>query len=339
MSILSGVLIGLAAWFIVRYGFVGFYTIGPNERAVISTFGKAQRVGSQTIATDPISDSLSEEEKERYSYPQVRVVGPGIYWKAPWQRVHRASIATVTSSIAHDPETPRANSNGTILEAVTKDQLNTGLTGQIRFAVSERNLYAYLFGVKNPVAHVMGYFVSVLRDRIANFEVPHVPEPSEETESPDGDLEIADVVQGISINDLRKNLRDVNERMDEECRSTGARYGIALDAALITGIDPPEEVDSALAAINTAHNHVSSEISLAQAAADQRIVQSKRAVEIETLNAQAEVEPLNALASQLRELMGAGGPTALDAYVRNTKIPLHRLAGQMVLPEGKGGPS
>ena len=59
-----------------------------------------------------------------------------------------------------------------MLEAVTKDQLNTGLTGQIRYRVSERNLYAYLFGVKNPIAHVMGYFVSILRERIANFEAP-----------------------------------------------------------------------------------------------------------------------------------------------------------------------
>ena len=65
-----------------------------------------------------------------------------------------------------------ANSGGTMLEAVTKDQLNTGLTGQIRYRVSERNLYAYLFGVKNPIAHVMGYFVSILRERIANFEAP-----------------------------------------------------------------------------------------------------------------------------------------------------------------------
>ena len=63
----------------------------------------------------------------------------------------------------------------------------------------------------------------------------------------------------------------------------GSRYGMVLDASLITGIDPPQEVESALAAINTAHNQVSSDISLAQAAADQKIVQSKRAVEIETL--------------------------------------------------------
>ncbi len=332
MTIVSAVIIGVAVWFIVRYGFVGFYTIGPNERAVITTFGRAQRVGDASTVDDPIAEALNDEEKERYRYPQVRVVGPGFYWKWPWQKVHKTSIATVTASIAYDPEDSRANHNGTVLDAVTKDQLNTGLTGQIRFSVSERNLYAYLFGVKNPVAHVLGYFVSVLRDRIANFEVPHAePEEGQGTEA-----DVSSAVDGISINDLRKNLRDLNERMDDECRSAGARYGISLDAALITGIDPPQDVDSALAAINTAHNHVSSEISLAQAAADQRIVLSKRAVEIETLNAQAEVEPLLALAEQLRELLGTGGLGALTAYVRNAKIPLHQKAVQMVMAERKG---
>ena len=83
--------------------------------------------------------------------------------------------------------------------------------------------------------------------------------------------EIATAAIGVSINDLRKNLRDINEHMDRECKSAEARYGIVLDASLITGIDPPAEVESALAAINTAYNQVSSDISLAQAAADQKI--------------------------------------------------------------------
>jgi regulator of protease activity HflC (stomatin/prohibitin superfamily) len=329
MLALAGILFGFVGWFFFRYGVGGFYTIGPNERAVVSTFGRAQRLGEATTLEDPVAHGLRPEEAERYAYPQVRVVGPGFYWKFPWQTVHKVSIATVTVSIAFDPEHPDANQSGQVLEAVTKDQLNTGLTGQLRYTVSERNLYAFLFGVKNPVSHVMGYFVSILRDRIANFEAPG-REPSAADAASD-----LGTAQGISINDLRKNLRDLNERMDSECSSAAARYGIALDAALITGIDPPSEIESALAAINTAHNQVSSEISLAQAAADQKIVQSKRAVEIETLNAQAEVEPLLALAAQLRELK-AQGRGALAAYVRNARLRLYsRTRTLITVQEGE----
>jgi hypothetical protein len=165
----------------------------------------------------------------------------------------------------------------------------------------------------------MGYFVSVLRERIANFQGP--PRDPAATDK----ITESASVSGVSINDLRKNLRDLNEHMDRESRSSTARYGITLDACLITGIDPPTDVESALAAINTAHNHVSSEVSLAQASADQKIVQSKRAVEIETLKALAEVEPLIALASQLTALK-MGGPTVLPAYLRNVKLGLFEKA-------------
>ena len=332
MDIVLGVVVGFFLWFCARYALGGFYTIGPNERGVLSTFGRAQRLGELSTLSDPLATHLGPEERERYNYPQVRVIGPGFYWKLPWQTLHLASVATATVSIAYDPENPKANAAGHVLDAVTKDQLNTGLSGQLRYTVTERNLYAYLFGVKNPVAHVMGYFVSILRNRIANFEAPRaLHDPLAKLAEPSADS--LGGVQGISINDLRKNLRDLNESMDRDCAGAAPRYGIQLDAALITGIDPPAEVDSALAAINTAHNHVSSEISLAQAAADQRIVQSRRAVEIETLNAQAEVEPLLALASQLGELAGAGGPAAIDAYVRNAKLALHRKAKRLVLAD------
>ena len=147
-------------------------------------------------------------------------------------------------------------------------------------------------------------------------------------------MAIANEVPGVSINDLRKNLRDLNEYMDNECRSAPARYGVILDASLITGIDPPPEVESALAAINTAHNQVSSDISLAQAAADQRVVQSRRAVEIEALRAQAEVEPVKSLAAELAELHRAG-PDILGAYVRNVRLALFDKAQQIYLEAGK----
>jgi hypothetical protein len=176
----------------------------------------------------------------------------------------------------------------------------------------------------------MGYFTSVLRERIANFEAPRPAPAAASTGSAIPTPEIATAAMGVSINDLRKNLRDLNEHMDRECKSSEARYGIALDASLITGIDPPGEVESALAAINTAYNQVSSDISLAQATADQKLVQSKTAVEIETLKAQAEVEPLRALAAQLRELKNTG-PDALSGYVRNVRLRLFNEARRAIL--------
>lgn len=325
-----GILFGVVTWFLVRYLAAGIYTVNQNERAVKTTFGRAERVGNATTLSDPISSFLSEEEKPRYDFPQVRVIPPGgPYFKWPWERVYKVNVATQTIGMAVDPDARDANQGGSVLEAVTKDQLNTGLTGQIRYRVCDKNLYAYIFGVKRPISHVMGFFASILRERIANFEAPPAsPEMLREGHLPTPEAAAAAV--GISINDLRKNLRDINEHMDRECKSSEARYGITLDASLITGIDPPPEVESALAAINTAYNQVSSDISLAQAAADQKLVQSRTAVEIETLQAQAEAEPLKALAHQLHELKQSG-PDALKAYIRNVRLKLFASSSRAIL--------
>lgn len=322
MDVTLGMLVGLLAWLAVRYGLSCLYTVDQNERAVKTVFGRVQRVGEAMTAQSALGESLSDDDKPRYNYPQVRVIPPGgPYFKWPWERIYKVSIATQTMNMAHDPEDPTANAHGTVLEAVTKDQLDTGLTGQIRYRVAESNLYAYLFGVKHPISHVMGYFVSVLRERIAGFAAPIGADAARGGE--------VSAVTGVSINDLRKNLRDLNEHMERECASSAARYGIILDASLITGIDPPGEVETALAAINTAYNQVSSDISLAQALADQKIVQSKRAVEIQTLNAQAEVEPLVALARELGVLRESG-PDTLRAYLRNVRVPLFAHARSVV---------
>jgi regulator of protease activity HflC (stomatin/prohibitin superfamily) len=170
----------------------------------------------------------------------------------------------------------------------------------------------------------------VLRERIANFEAPSLRIP--------GAVGVgrgeATKIEGVSINDLRKNLNALNEQMDHECRQSAARYGIVLDASLITGIDPPKDVESALAAINTAHNEVSAEISTAHALADQKIEQSKRAVEIETMRAEAEAQPLLQLAERLSALK-AGRPNALKVYVRNASLDLIGRARRVFLEEAR----
>jgi hypothetical protein len=79
---------------------------------------------------------------------------------------------------------------------------------------------------------------------------------------------------------------------------------------------------------------VSAQISLAQAEADQKIEQSKRAVEIQTMRAQAEIQPLLRLAEQLERLK-ASGAGVLRAYLRNVRLALYQRAGRVISEVGQ----
>lgn len=327
MPITAAFLLGLLLYCIYRVVIRAFYTVKPNERAVITSFGRAERMGDQLV-----SDVLmNEEEQQRYRFPRLHVIGPGgPYFKWPWQEVHKVDVATQALDLTWDPTKRQAT-----IEAVTKDNLTTGVNGQIRFRISENNLYGYCFGVDDPMQHVMGYFIAVLRERIATFSDPKGKSLLTEGElQSEGGPAAADLSEGVSINDLRKNLPLLNDYMEQQCRTTGARYGIELDAALITQIDPPQEVDRALSAINSTRNQVAADISTARADAEQQITMSKRAVDIATNNAQAEVAPLKELADTLAQVKAGGGSEALRAYVRNMRIPLLGKARRIVLSTG-----
>ena len=306
-------LAGVCLYALVRVVLTGLFTVRPDQRAVLSSFGRAERMPKADVAEGDPADG------GRYVYPAVRVIRPGgPYFKWPWQKVHKVSVSTEAVDVTWDPTKQQST-----IEAVTKDNLTTGVNGQLRFRVCESNLYAYLFGVSSPLQHVMGYFVSVLRERIANFEDPKGGGLISTDElSGDGGGTMQELSEGVSINDLRKNLPLLNAFMEEQCKGTAGRYGIELDAALITEIDPPPEVDRALSAINSTRNQVAADISTARADAEQQITMSNRAVEIATNNAQAEVAPLKELAATLTQVKGEGGGGALKAYLRNMRMPL-----------------
>ena len=316
--------VGLGIYVFFRVLVTSLYTVRPDERAVITSFGRARRMAGSARVED---SNLNEEEHERYSYPAVEVIGPGgPYFKWPWQKVHKVSVATEAVDLVWDPSKMQST-----IECVTKDNLTTGVNGQIRYRINQNNLYAYLFGVDSPLEHVMGYFISVLRERIATFT-----DPKGQTllggDEMAGQTSAVDLSEGVSINDLRKNLPLLNDFMEQQCRKTSGRYGIELDAALITEIDPPAEVDRALSAINSTRNQVAADISTARADAEQQITMSNRAVEIATNNAQAEVAPLNVLAETLARIKNEGGGTALKTYLRNMRVPLLAQARRIVIP-------
>ena len=307
---LLGFLLGIVLAGVMTLLF-GVYTIGPTERGVLTTFGRAQRING-SVATDPeLSSLLTKEELPRYDFPLINVVKPGgPYFKWPWQRLYRIDMTIQTTDITWDPDIQQS-----MIEAVTKDNLTISLTGQLRWKPCERNLYGYLFGVARPRAHVMGYFISVLRDRIATFH-------SQGADSS---------VDGISINDLRKNLSTLNQFMEVACRKTAARYGIELEAALVTTIDPPGDVDDALASINTTQNQVAAAISQARADADQKLTMAEQAVQIARNMADADAAPILELGKTLTDMYAQGGQGALDSYLRNATLPLREKASQTVI--------
>ena len=229
MSSLLAFIAGIAIFTIVRILFGCLYTVRPDQRAVVTSFGAAEKLNAAPQDSD---DSESDpEEKNRYDYPQLRVIGPGgPYFKLPWQQIHKVSVATQAVDLSWDPSKKQNT-----IEAVTKDNLTTGVNGQLRYRVSENNLYPFLFGVTSPLEHVMGYFISVLRERIANFTDPKGQSliAEDEMDGEDGEKSSIELSEGVSINDLRKNLPLLNQYMEEQCRHTTARYGIELDAAKI----------------------------------------------------------------------------------------------------------
>ncbi len=333
MIALFSFVLGVFVYFFFRSIISGFYAIKPNERAVLTSFGRAVRMPAMLEPRAP-APALSADEEQRYRYPAVEVIKPGgPYFKWPWQEVHRVDVATQSVPLTWDPTKPQNT-----IEAVTKDNLTTGVNGQIRYRVSENNLYAYLFGVESPLEHVMGYFVSVLRERIATFVDPRGESLVAAGELEIGGVTAAELGEGVSINDLRKNLPLLNQYMEEQCLSTTGRYGIELDAALITEIDPPQAVDHALSAINSTRNQVAADISTARANAEQQITMSKRAVEIARNNAEAEVAPLREMAQTLDGIKREAGSAGLMAYLRNQRLALLGRARRIVLGGGASSP-
>ena len=79
---------GIVVFTIVRVLIGCLYTVRPDQRAVVTTFGAAEKLPNAP------AESGETEKEDRYTYPQLRVIGPGgPYFKLPWQEVHKVRLS------------------------------------------------------------------------------------------------------------------------------------------------------------------------------------------------------------------------------------------------------
>ncbi len=62
MEIMIGVIAGVFGFLFCDCLLGGLYTINQNERAVVTNFGKAERIGKATNLDLPLADMLRPEE-------------------------------------------------------------------------------------------------------------------------------------------------------------------------------------------------------------------------------------------------------------------------------------
>ena len=71
MTIVLSAVVGCVAWFLVNFLVAGLFTVDQNDRAVKTRFGRAVRLDDLTTLDDPLSETLTADQKARYVYPQV----------------------------------------------------------------------------------------------------------------------------------------------------------------------------------------------------------------------------------------------------------------------------
>src|SRR5260370_30599626 len=101
MEAIFGIVFGVIAFLLVYCLLGGVYSVTQNERAVVTNFGRAERIGKKTTLDLPIAEYLTPENRERYEYPQIRVLGPGgPDLRMPLHRLYNVSLAISTLNVA-----------------------------------------------------------------------------------------------------------------------------------------------------------------------------------------------------------------------------------------------
>lgn len=242
------------------------YRIEQGHLGVITTFGAAD---------------FSDE-----STKTLRLQQPGLHTKKPWQRVREFTVMERIKDLT-------SYTGG--FHAIAEDGTILRIGAKLRMQPAKETLYAYLFELKNPVAHIHEYFKCLLRNEIANFK--------------------------DSYSGIRKNRQLLNEQIDKLSKThIGNRYGVKFNAVDIFDIVPPEELDRALNAVQNAQAEMDAQYSRALADRDQRLTAATQALEIASHRAQATEIEITVHGENLRKLKNNG---MLSQYLDRRKTDVY----------------
>jgi regulator of protease activity HflC (stomatin/prohibitin superfamily) len=254
-----------------------FYRVEEGHLAVVTEFGKVEM----------------KDEKNKL----LKTYGPGLHWKWPWKKYQVTSMMERNLDLSGEAGgiTTMAE-DGTILR----------LDSKLRYAPLEKELYTYLFVMKNATAHIKGLFTCLLRNEIANFGSKF----SQSIEAQDG-----------SYAQIRRERRLLNQSIANFCQDKiSERYGgIKFYAVDLIDILPPDELAEALNAVINTQTEAEMLFAHAEANCQQRILSAERGVAIAMAQGKACEREILTLAEFLLELQKNG---TLQAYVerRRTEV-------------------
>ncbi|MBC7658422.1 MAG: SPFH domain-containing protein [Chitinophagaceae bacterium] len=250
------------------------FQVEEGHVAVRSAFGKAE--------------FLNEREKK------LKTFGPGLHFKWPWQTVHNVSLMEQMIDLSgEEGGTTAMASDGTMLR----------LDSKLRFTPKQTELYNYLFSMAEPVEHVKGLFICLLRNEIANFDNRDRSKAS----GRQSNLSLLPHVQVGSYAAIRRERRQLNHDIQEFCRTQiGEFYGVKFNGVDLTDILPPDELAQALNGVMNAHSEAQRLYAQTEGECEQRILAAKKGLSIARFKARAVEDEVSTMGEILLELHNNG---------------------------------
>lgn len=260
--------LGAACFFLWK----SFFRVEEGHLAVLISHGKVQR----EINTN-----------------QLQIFSPGLHFKWPWQLALEISMMEKIMDLSG----PDKGQN-----ALTQDGTLLRLDSKIRMQVEVKELYSFLFALKNPLEHTKQVFTCMLSSVIAGFK----------TESPMG-----------SYAEIRQQRQKLTSDMENFCQYFfDSKYGMKFLALDLTDILPPMELENALNSVQNAYSEANTLFAKAEAECEKKMMGAQKELEIARIRAKALENEMRVLIRSFEELQDDG---TLTYFIQHKRTEL--LAG------------